>query len=209
MSPSSALSTPAPEYGHDAANKKRLFLICLLACTTTSMSFVLRSSIAQDIQTTMFDPIDPLHSAALIGSALGVAFLSFAVTVALGSPLIDALQRLSLRVDEPDIRFFVVVLTVQQEVGGNLAEVLSNLSGIIRKRKHLRMKVKAMTSEGRATTWVLAALPVFVTTAIYFTTPTHLTPFITSPTGNLLLAAAIGIVLFGLAIVRKMVNFKA
>ena len=54
------------------------------------MSFVLRSSIAQDIQTRLFDPIDPLHSAALVGSALGVAFLSFAVTVAVGSPLIDA-----------------------------------------------------------------------------------------------------------------------
>jgi fucose permease len=83
-----APTSPIAE-GHDDANKRRLFLICLLAITTTSMSFVLRSSIAQDI-TTLFDAIDPLHSAALVGSALGVAFLSFAITVALGSPLIDA-----------------------------------------------------------------------------------------------------------------------
>ena len=86
----SALPTPATEYGHDESNKRRLFLICLMAITTTSMSFVLRSSIAQDLQTRLFDPIDPLHSASLVGSALGVAFLSFAVTVAVGSPLIDA-----------------------------------------------------------------------------------------------------------------------
>jgi MFS family permease len=85
----SALHTSKTADGHDAANKRRLFLICLLAITTTSMSFVLRSSIAQDIQTRLFDPIDPLHSAALVGSALGVAFLGFAVTVAVGSPLID------------------------------------------------------------------------------------------------------------------------
>jgi len=78
------------EYGHDEANKRRLFLICLVTITTTSMSFVLRSSIAQDIQTHLFDPIDPLHSASLVGSALGVAFLGFAITVAVGSPLIDA-----------------------------------------------------------------------------------------------------------------------
>src|SRR3954463_4031600 len=91
MSSSSALRVPSTEYGHDAANKKRLFLICLLACVTTSMSFVLRSSIAQDIQTHLFDPIDPLHSAGLVGSALGVAFLGFAITVAVGSPLIDAI----------------------------------------------------------------------------------------------------------------------
>src|SRR5689334_11901430 len=84
---SSALPTPD---GHDDANKRRLFLICLFAITTTSMSFMLRSSIAADLQTSLFDPIDPLNSAALVGSALGVAFLSFAITVALGSPLIDA-----------------------------------------------------------------------------------------------------------------------
>ena len=77
--------------GHDDANKRRLFLICLLACVTMSMSFVLRSSIAQDIQTHLFDPIDPLHSAGLVGAALGVAFLGFAITVAVGSPLIDAI----------------------------------------------------------------------------------------------------------------------
>jgi MFS family permease len=82
--------TPTIVDGHDDANKRRLFLICLLAITTTSMSFVLRSSIAQDIQTGLFDPIDPLRSASMVGSALGVAFLSFAITVAVGSPLIDA-----------------------------------------------------------------------------------------------------------------------
>src|SRR5215510_9936959 len=85
----SARPTSTMADGHDAANKRRLFLICLLAITTTSMRFVLRSSIAQDIGTSLFDPIDPLHSASMVGSALGVAFLGFAITVAVGSPLID------------------------------------------------------------------------------------------------------------------------
>ena len=88
---SSAPSPTATLDGQDDANKRRLFLICLLAVVAQSMSFVLRSSIAQDIQTTLFDPIDPINSATLVGSALGVAFLGFAVTVALGSPLIDAI----------------------------------------------------------------------------------------------------------------------
>lgn len=89
----SAISSAAAARAHadDLVNKRRLFMICLFAITTTSVSFALRSSIAHDIQTTLFDPIDPLHSATMIGSALGVAFLSFAITVALGSPLIDAL----------------------------------------------------------------------------------------------------------------------
>lgn len=125
-----------------------------------------------------------------------------------GSSLIGALQRLAQRIDEPDIHFFVVTLAVQQEVGGNLTEVLSNLSGIIRKRKHLRMKLRALTSEGRATAWVLGLLPLFEFCAIYFVAPTHLTPLFTTHLGNMILASAIGIVLFGLLIVRKMINIE-
>jgi MFS family permease len=88
----SALSTTAaaPAEGHDAANKRRLFMICLMAITTTSMAFGLRSSIAADMKTTLFDPINATHSAEMLGSALGAVFLTFAITLAVGSPLIDA-----------------------------------------------------------------------------------------------------------------------
>jgi MFS family permease len=90
MQSSISAAVPVTAEGHDAANKKKLFLICLCAIVTTSMSFSLRSSIAQDIQTAFFDPIDPSHSAAMVGSALGAVFLTFAATLAFGSPLIDA-----------------------------------------------------------------------------------------------------------------------
>ncbi len=135
-------------------------------------------------------------------------FKQVADETAYGSTMIDALQRLSYRIDEPDIRFFVVVLTVQQEVGGNLAEVLSNLSAIIRKRKHLRLKVRAMTSEGRATTWVLGSLPVLVFFAINYTSPGYLDPFFTTAYGRFLFAIAVGIVLLGVGIVMKLVKLK-
>lgn len=125
-----------------------------------------------------------------------------------GSSMVEALTRLAHRIDEPDIHFFVVVLAVQQEVGGNLAEVLTNLSAIIRKRKHLRLKIRALTSEGRATAWVLGLLPAFEFGAIYLTSPNHLTPLFVTPMGNMILAAAIGIVLLGMFIVRQMVNME-
>lgn len=125
-----------------------------------------------------------------------------------GSPLIDALTRLSHRLDEPDIRFFVVVLSVQQEVGGNLAEVLSNLASIIRKRKNLHMKIRALSSEGRATAWVLGLLPVFEFFAIYMVAPKHLTPLFVTPLGNLVLLGAISIVLLGVFIVRQMIRIE-
>jgi MFS family permease len=89
----SALSTAAaaPAEGHDAANKRRLFVICVMAITTTSMAFGLRSSIAADMKTSLFDPINAAHSAEMLGSALGAVFLTFAITLAVGSPLIDAI----------------------------------------------------------------------------------------------------------------------
>ncbi|MCE2926165.1 MAG: type II secretion system F family protein [Rickettsiales bacterium] len=125
-----------------------------------------------------------------------------------GSSLIESLKRLTQRIDEPDIRFFVVVLTVQQEVGGNLAEVLSNLSSIIRKRKNLYLKIKALSSEGRATAWVLGLLPLFEFVMIYMVAPHHLTPLFTTAMGNMILAGAVGMVLLGVFIVRQMINIE-
>ncbi len=87
----------APNAAHSGAGShagldiRKLFVICVIACTTNSISFSLRTSIASDIQAAFFDPIDPVHSAALLGSALGIAFLGFAFTVAFGSSLLDFL----------------------------------------------------------------------------------------------------------------------
>lgn len=126
--------------------------------------------------------------------------------VALGRTLQNALQRLASRINEADIRFFVVVLTVQQETGGNLAEIIGNLSTIIRKRKQLRHKIHAMTSEGRATAWVLGMLPVFVFVALWFISPDYLTPFWTDTAGMMMLGTAIGLVLTCAFVVKQMVN---
>ncbi|MDB5104475.1 MAG: transporter [Fibrobacteres bacterium] len=89
----STITTSAPRTAsaHDEVNKRKLFLIGLFAVTTAGISFSLRSSIAGDIQTVFFDPIDSVHSAAMLGSALGIAFLGFAMTIAFGSPLLDFL----------------------------------------------------------------------------------------------------------------------
>ncbi len=84
---------PAPAAlaaGHDDANKKRLFLICVCALVTTSMSFILRGDVAPDLQTSYFDAIDKAHAGGMVASALSAVFLTFALTLAFGSPLIDS-----------------------------------------------------------------------------------------------------------------------
>lgn len=126
--------------------------------------------------------------------------------IALGRTLQEALRRLSGRINEPDIRFFVVVLTVQQETGGNLAEIIGNLSNIIRKRKQLRHKIHAMTSEGRATGWVLGLLPIFVFIVLYLMQPDYLEPLWTEQLGIMLLGIAGGLLATCYIVVKQMIN---
>lgn len=126
--------------------------------------------------------------------------------IAFGRSTVDALVRMSHRVDEPDLHFFVVILSVQQETGGNLAEVLTNLSGIIRKRKQLRLKINALTSEGRATAYILGSLPFVVFGAIHLTTPDYLTPLFTESSGQMILAGALALVATAAFIVYNMIQ---
>ena len=126
--------------------------------------------------------------------------------VALGRTLNQALARLALRIPEADVRFFGIVLTVQQETGGNLSEIIGNLSGVIRKRKQLRHKIKAMTSEGKATGFVLGGLPVFVFCALYFVQPGYLTPFWTDPLGEMFFGGTLVLLTVCFFVVRAMID---
>lgn len=126
--------------------------------------------------------------------------------IAFGRSTVEALSRMSQRIDEPDLQFFVVILSVQQETGGNLAEVLSNLSNIIRKRKQLRLKIKALTSEGRATAYILGALPFVVFGVLHVTNPEYLVPLFVDPTGHVILGTAIGLVAIAAFVVHSMLQ---
>jgi tight adherence protein B len=126
--------------------------------------------------------------------------------VSYGRTLSEALSRMALRIDEQDLNFFVVVLSVQQETGSSLAEVLTNLSSIIRKRRQLRLKIRALTSEGRATSYVLGGLPVVEFIGLYLVTPAYLEPLFNTFQGNVMLGIAVGLIALAIWIVRAMVN---
>ena len=135
-------------------------------------------------------------------------FKQMSTEVLHGSTLVDALDRLGKRMQTSDIRFFVVVLTLQQEVGGSLAEVLSNLSLLIRTRKLMMKKVHAITSEGRFTGWILTALPLLVALAINYMDPDYLTPLFNTAAGHNILAMTVGTIATGFFIIRKMVDLE-
>ncbi len=135
-------------------------------------------------------------------------FKQISTEVMHGSTLVDAMTRLGERMQTPDIKFFVIVLTLQQEIGGNLAEVLSNLSLLIRKRKMMFKKIRAISAEGRITAWILGSLPLLVALAINFIQPDYLLPLFNTPVGHQWLIAIVITILMGVWIIRKMVDLE-
>lgn len=137
---------------------------------------------------------------------IGGEFKQVVDEIAYGRPMVEALARMADRIGEQDVRFFVVVLGVQQETGGNLGEVLSNLSNILRRRKQMRLKIRALTSEGRMTAYILGSLPFFVIGVLQLVSPDYLTPLFHGLAGRFILGLAMSMILAAFLIVRKMVQ---
>ena len=111
--------------------------------------------------------------------------------VAYGRPLPEALRQMADRVGFLDMKFFVVILSVQQETGGNLSEVLSNLATIIRKRKQLKLKIRALTAQSKMTTYIFACIPFLQMAAVYLVKPTYLSVYTTHTGGVYALMVAL------------------
>lgn len=125
-----------------------------------------------------------------------------------GVTLGEALERLAARVPLAETRFFAIVIGIQQSSGGNLSEALGNLSGVLRDRSRMHMKVKALSSEARASAGVLASLPFVVMLLVYLSTPKYIAMLFTTKTGNFMLGIAAFWMMCGVLVMRKMINFK-
>ena len=139
-----------------------------------------------------------------IGSEFGV--VSDEVTY--GASLTDALAAMAERWQLDDLRMFVVSLTVQQETGGNLAEILENLSGVIRERAALYMKVRALSSEGRMTAWMLSVLPVFAFVMTFLGSPEFYLDVADDPIFIWGWVFLLTLYVVGVFVMRKMIDLK-
>jgi tight adherence protein B len=108
----------------------------------------------------------------------------------------------------PEVAFFGIVMTIQQKSGGNLSEALSNLSGVLRERKRLEGKIKAMSSEAKASAGIIGSLPPGVMFIVYLTTPDYISLLFTEHMGNLMLLGCAFWMFMGIMVMRKMINFK-
>ena len=139
-----------------------------------------------------------------IGSQFGLAIDE----VTYGAELRDALQSMAERWDSEDIRMFVVSLSIQNETGGNLAEILENLSKVIRDRHSMMLKVRALSSEGRMTGTMLTILPVFAFTMLFLFNPAFFLDVANDPWFVPGFGILIALYTIGFVSIRKMVDLK-
>jgi Flp pilus assembly protein TadB len=126
--------------------------------------------------------------------------------VRLGVEIVDALQHAAERVRVPEFRFFVVALALQNRTGGSLAETLGNLSGIIRRRKELRLKVRAFTAESRMSVVVLTVLPFIAAGLMSFINHDLMVALITDPRGRFMVGLALISLTTGTAVMSYMIK---
>lgn len=139
-----------------------------------------------------------------IGSEFGIVVDE----VTYGSDLRDALQRMAERWDMNELHMFVISLSVQSETGGNLAEILENLSTVIRERASLFMKVRALSSEGRMTAIMLTALPILAFVALFLVNPAFYLDIAQDPMFIFGFSGLIILYIIGFVTIRRMVDLK-
>jgi tight adherence protein B len=128
--------------------------------------------------------------------------------IKIGRTMEEALQETADRLNTPEFSFFCITLAIQRETGGNLAETLSNLADVLRKRSQMKLKIKAMSSESKASAYIVGALPFIVFTLIYWINPGYVGGFFTE---DRLIVAGLGGLTWmsiGAFIMAKMVSFE-
>jgi tight adherence protein B len=121
----------------------------------------------------------------------------------LGQAMDECLKDMAKRIDSTDFAFFVTAVLIQRQTGGDLSEVLDNISGMIRQRIRLQQHVKAKTAEGRFTGYILAGFPAVMFVIAYSLNPSYAGVLIHTTTGLMLLAVAFGLQIIGLYFIKK------
>lgn len=143
-----------------------------------------------------------------IPNPVGSEFHNLVESLKVGVTLEQAMKRMMESMPTPEVGFFAIVMTIQTKSGGNLSEALSNLAFVLRDRKRLQGKIKAMSSEAKASAMIIGSLPPGVMFIVYLTTPAYIAKLFTEKTGNLMLAGCVIWMGIGIMVMRKMINFK-
>ena len=139
---------------------------------------------------------------------LGEEFKSVFDEVNFGVSMGDGLSNLAQRVPSMDLQYFVVAVLIQRESGGNLTELLSSISAIIRERHKLLGQVRVLSAEGRIAAWVLCLLPFGAGSLMFMANPETMGVLVTDPSGRKMLYVALAMMVFGVLAIRKIVRIR-
>lgn len=143
-----------------------------------------------------------------VAGPVGEEFRAVADRMKIGRTMDSALQETSDRLGTPEFQFFVITIAIQRETGGNLAETLANLATVLRMRGQMKLKIKAMSSESKASAYIIGALPFIVFGLIWYINNAYMQNFFVDP--RLMIAGGGGMVwmAIGAFIMRQMINFE-
>ena len=141
-----------------------------------------------------------------VRGAVGIEFERMLGEVRIGVELEDVLQDAAERIRVPDFRFFVASLLIQRRTGGGIAETLANLSTIIRQRRAVRVKARALTAETTASTGIVAAMPFVAALGLFVINPEVMSVLFVDPRGRFMLGIAVVSLLLGIAVMKAMIS---
>jgi tight adherence protein B len=139
---------------------------------------------------------------------LGPEFQRLVEGLGVGMTLSESLDRMYGRMPTPELRFFSIVIAIQQKTGGNLAEALTNLSTVLRARRMMGEKIKAMSSEAVASAGIIGSLPPAVMLIVMITTPAYMILLFTDPRGQIMLLISAIWMSMGIFVMKRMISFK-
>jgi tight adherence protein B len=152
------------------------------------------------------------ESIAAVGRELpdpvGIEFRRISDGVRMGRSLEDSMWDITRRIDAPEFRFLIIAMAIQKETGGNLAETLDNLSDLIRKRRQLRLKIRAMSAEARASAMIIGSLPFVMFTLLWLVNHDYVMTLFRTLKGNVLLGFGLGMISIGCLVMGKMIRFE-
>ena len=134
-------------------------------------------------------------------------FRAIVETQTIGMPLGEACTRLYESMPLAESNFFGIVVSIQQKAGGNLSEALGNLSRVLRDRKKMQAKIRAMSMEAKTSAVIIGSLPIAVMFLVYITSPTYIELLWTTPLGRMMLVSCAVWMSIGIFVMKKMINF--
>jgi tight adherence protein B len=142
------------------------------------------------------------------GDPVGGYFRTISERVRLGESLDTALWRVARVIDKPEMDFFAIAIAIQLETGGSLADALGNLGELLRKREHMKLKIRAISSEARASAFIIGALPFLMLGLLTMMSPDYVMPLFLDPRGQMMLGAALGSISLGAFVMWRMTQFE-